>query len=101
VHNIHHGNLDNNGRGIQGAPMFTTDKVGTFGHKADSTPVIEGAELKKAHADASSRSAVHDATPGPDHSGAPDKYTRTSDEVRNGDDFNDNNVITGTARGGK
>jgi hypothetical protein len=79
-------------------PLFTTDKVGQFGHKADSTPVIDGAELKKAHSDAASRSEQHEATPGPDHSGDPGKYTRSSDDLRHEIEIHDKGPTYATAQ---
>lgn len=63
--------------------------IGQHGHDhgTRNTPVIESAELKRAHSDAASRSAQYDADPQDVESAKGDlgRWTSTSDEIRHGD----------------
>jgi hypothetical protein len=69
---------------------FDLSGVGQHGHKADSTPVIDGAELKAAHAHLAKQSQVHeyDSSDQADATGDMNKYQRSSDDVRNDDGAN-------------
>jgi hypothetical protein len=64
---------------------FDLSGVGQLGHPATSSvAAVDGAELKKAHSDAASRSERYDADPSDQNDAHSDmaKHTRTSDEVR-------------------
>jgi hypothetical protein len=82
---------------------FDLSGVGSFGHPATSSAAaVDGAELKKSHSDAASRSERYDADPSDQNDAHSDmsKHTKTSDEVRadDQDHFNHDEGTYATAQ---